>query len=531
MSRATFAANIAALREHFPEFADRMSAAATDPRLQFDIARNGRRIAVAQLDGDTKGLNSRYDPDRESARRLAGTEGSATLVLFGAGALIDARRALAERPGQAVIVAELSPTTWRSIAETIDLVPMIRTGRFEPVDSPESLQAAIYRTHYPSIADGIAVRWLGPWTDIEAHRDRFSQLGEVIHSASQELAADLSGYRRFGLRWLHHLVRNSFHPIAGDGLAELRSRLWDRPVNVVGAGPSAESILTTTPRDPIVAVDTVVPMLRRAGIAASAAVSIDAHAWSALHFRRPLQNKTILVADAGVSPRLTADASWIPVVGTHPLALLLAAAGAPLLSLGVPYTTVTEAAVIVAQAAGAREITIIGVDLGYPRAKSYARGTYHYDLFTRQAQRIFSNEAQFGAFVYGRELQTRGNFFELPGARSARERITYLATDTVLRNRLRRATVYPEDGATARTRVRAFWIDHLARIDTAIERVDSTIKASTPELLRLIGPHGLAHLPAHESLKNASEPSPAQALARSFRQIRALVSGIINRYC
>lgn len=529
MNGRVFDANLTALAERQPAFAERLRRTRGDTRLVAGTARDGTPILRARLPRGERGLHSMYDPKREAERRIAGTEDSATLVLFGAGAMIDARCALDRNRSQAVVAADLGPSVWRSILEIVPIDDLLATGRLVCADDETTLEDAIHRVHQAAIRDGLVVRELRPWTEEPDHMALFSTFRRTLTRTLEAQAADLSAYRRFGMRWFINMFRSTLGNTREDRFPELSQRLSGRDVVVLGAGPSAESFLKHRRSQPIVCVDTVYPSLLRAGIVPDAVVTVDAHAWSALHLRRPIDESTILVADIGVSPRHLAETGGVvSMTGGHPLAELLRLAGSPVRRLPIPYTTVTEAAIQIARAAGAASIELQGFDGGYPRAKTYARGTYHYDIFSRSASRRESQESRFAGFVYHRNIPAVGSppFFPLPGASEIRNRGKQLLE---IEFNFQNASAPVASGSSGCP----FWIDHREQLRRSLARMKGADSPATPVILAAAGPHGRAHVPVHAALSRRSAPNRASVtdFSDSLRVVDAIVAAELSRYC
>lgn len=529
MNMPVFEHNCAALESRQPALADRIRRAARDDRLIPTTARDGTPILRARLTQGERGLHSVYDPRREADRRLEGTEDAATLVLFGAGAMIDAGRALSRSRHQAIVVADLGPSVWRSILETVPVGDLLSSDRLYCADDETTLTEAIHSVHHAAIRDGVALRELRSWTEEPDHLRRFSAFRRTLNDTLEAQAADLAAYRRFGRRWFFNIFHNTLGDTGEDRFSELIDRVSGRDVAILGAGPSAERLYARRGTDPIICVDTAYPSIRRAGVVPDAVVTVDAHAWSALHLRQPIDASTILVADIGVSPR-HADRSLgtVLITGGHPLADLLRLSGSPIRRLPVSYTSVMEAAIQVSRAAGARSVVLHGFDAGYPRAKTYARGTYHYDLFSRSACRRNSQESQFAEFVYRRGISAEGSppFFPLPGAEAMRRRMhDLIETDFD----------FSISGSYRSSRFFGcpFWIDHQKQVGRSAERVQTEAYSSTPAILAAAGPHGRAHIPVHAALSRRRTPEQlhGEAFSESLRFVGAIVAAEMSRYC
>lgn len=529
MTTEILTANLSALANIQPVLADRIQRAAPDSRISPAVSRDGTPILTLRNGQSERMLHSGYAPQRESARRLSGTEDAATLVLLGAGAMIDTRFALDRRRAQSVVVGDLGPAVWRSILEVVAIDDLLFTGRLYIADEEKTLERAIHTVHHAAIRDGIVLRRLQSWTDMPEHRDDFNNLHASVQRTIEAQADDLASYRRFGKRWFFHIFRNTLVDTHQDRFSELTERLAGRSVTILGAGPTAEDCLSEYNGNPIVAVDTAYPMLLRSGVKPAAVVSVDAHAWSALHLRRPLDRSTILIADPGISPRLIDPrAGLVYISGGHPLLTVLGEARPGVHRLPSPYSTVTEAAIQISRAAGASAIHLLGVDFGYPRAKTYARGTYHYDVFTRRAKRVMPQESQFGRFVYERAMSSAGAlpFFPLPDAESIRRRLGDL---------IHTKYDFADEVSPVPSRFAGCpaWIDHVEHLRRAVERLEDVQDGATPDILAAAGAHARAHIPFHAAVRKRFAPdlSGGAAFIQSIRWIQTIVAAQMSRYC
>ena len=335
------------------------------------------------------------------------------------GAAFIPREFLSQHRTGSVIVTERSYATVRTILKEIDLAAECGSGRLRVATTPEELIAAIESVHLPMIRDGVQSVELTPWVSRDANRDHFAALHETIPATLRGIAEEIATMRHFGRPWLAHTVENTFR-ISWNAVPrridEFRRKTDHLPARVLAAGPGLDAWFAAPPpaddKMPEVTVDTALPAVATHGRQVLAVVSLDPQGWSPLHFRRVPLPAAYLCGDIGISPRVTATGnSFIPVASNHPLHQLLRNHGFPMLP-ATTSTNVTEAAVTVLRSVGSRDVEVIGADFGYPHAKTYARGTYHYGLAFQQARRPLSpQESFFAGQVYPRtEMDASASF-------------------------------------------------------------------------------------------------------------------------
>jgi hypothetical protein len=197
-------------------------------------------------------------------------------------------------------------------------------------------------------------------------------------------------------------------------------------------------------------------------------------------------------------------------------------------------TNVTEAAVTVLRSLGSTSIDVIGADFGYPRGKTYARGTYHYTLAVQQAWRLSPEESFFAAQVYPNTHSDTAAplpVFRRNGMETAARSLHRVLTGFV-------PVSVPQSSSAVHTPPPPlrFWEAHLEELNGVISRLGQAGSWSTPEILELLGDHGRSHLPvlpALEALANRLGHPRADVVERissGLTDVRAFIFSHLCRY-
>lgn len=541
-------ANLRALKTTRPAVAAAIASAEPSRILRPVTTRDGLRglsmvIDEAETDAEQRGgtgekrssveraLHSRYDPRREATRVAASAlpHPVETVVIFGIEAGFLARHVVEHYRSATVIVVERSWGVIRTALEWIDLSSELGGGRLHLAITAADLVQLLDEVHLPLLGDRAATITVPPWVEARGNRQHFRACARALEEKIRIEQADAGTIRRFGRRWLAHTLLNTRrmnntrdHTRSHTPAVErLEAVVRGRPVTVLAAGPGLDRHLERTidggTVDTIFAVDTALPALIQRGIAPAAVVTLDPQSWSTLHFRKTLPRGTILLSDVGAPPQVIRDIPPEQLVwyfGRHPLHQLLYLAGAPLFKLPAPVESVTEAAVVIARGLGAASVKVHGADGGFPRGKTYARGTYHYTLALRAATRIAPVEHFFAYRTYPGTNQyenSDGPFFSTPDM-STRAR----SLENLVESSEAPALGYPrKDDFFDSNR---FWSDHLEQLQVLLEKLATRRAAippqdpalSTNELMKILGPHGIAHLPViarfgHENRSQTDE--------------------------
>ncbi|MDR2259214.1 MAG: DUF115 domain-containing protein, partial [Treponema sp.] len=231
---------------------------------------------------------------------------------------------------------------------------------------------------------------------------RFNAAGEAIQETLAKISADYSVQAYFGTRWFANIIRNL-------EAAEAQTGPFPpvRKAAICAAGPSLDDqipLLAEERRSKgafIIAGDTSLPTLLRAGLEPDAVVSIDCQHISYYHFMAGFPPQIPLFLDLASPPFLAALSSRPRFFsGGHPLSAYIFRRWRPLPQVDTSGANVTYAGLSLAENLGAEEIVIYGADFSYPQGQVYSRGAYIYPYFDTRQNRFSPKEALFSAFLY-----------------------------------------------------------------------------------------------------------------------------------
>ncbi len=503
------------------------------------VARLTRRgeatIAARGDDGAIRQLHSLYDPWREARRECATLPGwCPAVVVFGLGGAFIPRHILSEHPEATVVVADRDRLVLAYITEHIDLSAELRSRRLVLVTSPQELTTALSEASLFTCSTEIPLFELRPWTEEPLHLNCFHEFRRTLQIFQNEREGELTTMKRFGVRWLVNTLRNSDRFVGGATRQHLVQLFNGTTFTLLGAGPAAEQ--NRERGAPVVATDTILPLLEQQKIVPRVVASLDPQCWSALHFRRGVPERSLLALDpatpAGVSSH-GSHRSVIWVGSYHPLHQLLYTWGAPFYMLPQPARSVGEMAVLLVRSFGGKA-ELLGMDGTAPGGKTYARGTWHYSLARRRSSRTTPEEQFFASQVYP-------HMQPISSVGSAAPPGLEFSTTALLQRRdhLRRLNHAPEleqailVPLARRFDPERFWQEHLGELDRVLARLQNIDVTCIPAhaLRELLGPHGIAHLPAWHGLSRRRAPADCISfLYTALERVRAFVFSSLRRY-
>jgi hypothetical protein len=413
-------ANIRLLREKFPGLAERLlrepaeaapeplpvrveSAASGDPTLLVnglhihsprDPAREGRRAAENPDVGNPgKGPGS-----------SAGTEGGPIIVLgFGLGY---AAEAAAEKwPDRPLIVVERRRELLLLAMETRDLGKLLAGGRLifvlgdDPAVQPDIILGALRSAE--KLSGGGTPGLIRNRGLMNLDREWYAGVEGHIRTWVSGRAVNRATLRRFGKRWVRNLSRNMDAVRDLPGVSRLAGILGAGaagiPALLVAAGPSLDDILPLLPalreRCVIVAVDTSLRLLLRAGTEPDFVVAVDPQFLNALHLDHCPAPGTRLIAESAVYPSvLRRPFGGIFLCGSlFPLGRFIEDLVDVKGELGAGGSVATTAWDF-ARILGPPAIYVAGLDLAYPELKTHFRGARFEERALAESDRLCPGE-------------------------------------------------------------------------------------------------------------------------------------------
>lgn len=391
-------ANLAALSLRNAPLAVAIRSSAPNPDLLFLEAKTGALVPAVRMANGKAPLHSLYDPMGESRKQMAGLQGTGCIVIFGMGAGFLVAASLENAGVSSVLVIEKDASTLRALLERHEIAPLLRDPRVFFSVGLGGIRAALLSAWQPALMGAMRTVPLRPWCERE--QGFFMAATAQLQVVVDEIRADYSVQAHFGKRWFANMLLNM-------APAEKPSQYVPhcQRAHVIAAGPSLEkqfaALAAAGDTDLLLASDTSLPALLRAGIQPGGVVSIDCQNHGYHHFLQGIPEHTTLFLDLASPPLLARMAARVSFVASdHPFALYLDARWKRFVKIDTSGGNVTHAAVSLASRLGAGTITLYGADFSYPDGKPYSRGTYIYDLFDSGQSRLLPTESRVFSFIF-----------------------------------------------------------------------------------------------------------------------------------
>jgi hypothetical protein len=309
------------------------------------------------------------------------------------------------------------------------LSAVLKDRRVTLIAGAHAIRASILSTWQPALMGDLHAVPLRPWCERE--RAFFEAARVEVERAVDAVRDDFSVQAHFGKRWFSNIILNM-----AAAERSVAPPAVSKAAHVTAAGPSLdnqlEKLRAARAGGTLIASDTSLPALLRAGIRPDSVLSIDCQNHSYNHFLQGIPAETSLVLDLASPPFLALTAPHVSfVAGGHPFVRFLDSHWKRFQSIDTSGGNVTHAAVSLASLLGAATITLYGADFSYPAGKPYCRGTYLYDLFDARQGRCAPTESRMYSFLFrtpdvSRERTREGLRYATPVLLGYRERLREL---------------------------------------------------------------------------------------------------------
>jgi len=382
-----FDRNLELLRGRDPELALRVAGAAVDALTLGPAARAGFWARYRVPGGASLLLHSQVDPAGEAALLVDGVEtgGQSHFVVLGLGlgyhVLELLRRTEAARAR--VLVVEADAAVLRAAMTVHDVSPLVQDRVTLCVGADRAAMARVVEVFLNSQAIG-GLQIVEHPASVRARAGYYQEVREGIRDAANALLIAVNTVIHYCHTWqLNHLLNLPATAFCA-GVAGLFGRFSGVPAFIVGAGPSLNKnghlLAGVRGCGLVLACDTALRPLLRAGVAPDVVMSIDGSDLNYKNFAGVDAPGTTLVAEPMTFHRIVAE---------YRGPLLIASFGGPVMDWVEGFCgkkgelksggSVSTAAFHLAHRLGCNPIVFVGQDLSYPGGDTYARGTFYAD--------------------------------------------------------------------------------------------------------------------------------------------------------
>ena len=342
----------------------------------FESARSGEPTAV--LNG--KALHSRFDPVREAEKTAASVPPeSAIVVLGGLGLGYVAEALIRSAPQRPLVIAEADENMPARAASVRNLNSLF--------ENPGDVRSFLTGGPTGSVIHLIIWR-----PSEEAAPEWYGELKSVVDETSRRREVNARTLERFGRLWVRNLAANASVLPSALSLAPWQDRFTGIPALILAGGPSLELVLPAlkglAERYLIIAVDTAVSAVLRAGIRPDIIAAVDPQYWNTRHLDRCGESlgKVLILAESATHPAVFRTLNGRPWLTRtrFPLGTLLEDAAGIEGELKAGGSVAT-AAWDLARHLGCESLTIAGLDLGFPGGRTHYSGS-----LSRERPHIYS---------------------------------------------------------------------------------------------------------------------------------------------
>jgi hypothetical protein len=364
--------NLSALLKTFPSFSEEiLRKRGDDTELSVSLSRSG--LPTASRDGIF--LHSRFDPNREAQQLIDSVATTGCTVFFGFGLGYYVEAVQRRSPSETIVIIEPNPDTLRTALGAKDLLNLLASENLTFLLDVEPDGVTAFLSSMPPAPFAV----VAPRSLTRQNEEYFSQLQVTIDSLEARRAINMNTLNRFGRRWIRNLVSNLRMLPAAKPLSSLVGRHVGTPALLVAAGPSLDSALPLLPalaqRCIVIAVDTSLRAVLRAGVEPDYLVVVDPQYWNARHLDGCATGGVSLITESATYPTVFRKRYRSVYFGKSlfPLGSYLERDLGPFGKLGAGGSVATTAWDI-ARLLGCSPIYSAGLDLGFPQQGTHFKG-------------------------------------------------------------------------------------------------------------------------------------------------------------
>jgi len=257
----------------------------------------------------------------------------------------------------------------------------------------------------------------------------YDELIDNIKLQVSSRVSDLLTRFEFEEKWIDNIFKNIHHIYNSTPAIQLFGKFKNYPGIIVSAGPSLRKnihlIKKAKDKAIIIAVDTAVKVLKKAGIDPHIVMTIDAQKYSIKHFLGLDFSKTILLADIVSYPQILRDFKGSKIISTTskyysdknnnsirettPFMDWIEKYTHPLGDIQSGGSVATSAFDLLLNL-GCNKIVLLGQDLAYTGREIHCSGTYHNDDWTGLTNRLKNFDTINQAVIRKRKIKKVTSF-------------------------------------------------------------------------------------------------------------------------
>ncbi len=275
------------------------------------------------------------------------------------------------------------------------------------IESPELyLFVGTPPEHVAQALEGIGaaeLRILPNRTLVAQEPETFDRLQQACVAATARADVNRNTLQRFGRRWIRNLTRNAGLLRTAKPVSDLFNIAEGMPALVAAGGPSLDRFLGELPglaeRCIVIAVDTSLKALVRAGVQPDFVVVVDPQYWNSRHLDWVHAPETAVISESSTYPRVfrTLGGPLFFCSSLFPLGRFLESAAGHFGVVGTGGSVATTAWDFARQL-GASPIYMAGLDLGFPGNATHFRGSFFEERALTYGDRLSPAEQM--AFTY-----------------------------------------------------------------------------------------------------------------------------------
>ena len=299
-----FAKNISLFKKKSPKTGFLADLITDDNFIEIIESKNGEYVPFVTRNGHKIPVHSRFDPRTEAARFAAEISAEHDLyIVFGFGFAYHIEALLAKIPSASnMLVIEKEAVMLKTVLKYRDLSVLLNDERLNILIDPSEDELAETLKGKSSLK----VSFITHRGSHQINEEYYVSMLELCRSYLSTKEVNIATLAKFEKVWSANIARNIVPFIKSTAIKNFYGKFAKIPAIVVAAGPSLceslDFIRENSRKAVIIAVDTAMPILAKAGIQPHFCVAVDPQLVNARYFEGLPKLDTLLVADPTVHP-------------------------------------------------------------------------------------------------------------------------------------------------------------------------------------------------------------------------------------